>query len=132
MKKSLSQEFLTCIEKTIDGFENEKLLEKDDNRNLGIIYTPKKVVDYIVSNSFRIYFEKFINSHNLVQGDSDLEELFTSLIINQKIKELLTKIIKNIRILDPACGSGRFLISLAEKLYRFYRILDPKLSDLWN
>ncbi len=128
MKKSLGQEFLTYIEKSIESFENEKFLEKNDNRNLGIIYTPKKIVDYIVSNSFRICFEKFIKSHKLVQIDSDLEGLFPSLIKNQKVKERLTKIIKNIRILDPACGSGRFLISLAEKLYQFYRVLDPRLS----
>jgi SAM-dependent methyltransferase len=130
MKKSLEQEFLTYIERYIDRFENQKLIEKDNNRNLGIIYTPKKIVEYIVSNSFRIFFEGFINFHNLIQDNFDLEGIFPSLIKNRKIKERLNKIIRNIRILDPACGSGRFLISLAEKLYQFYKIVAPKLSDL--
>jgi len=129
MKKSLGQELLTYIEKSIENFENEKFLEKNDNRNLGIIYTPEQIVEHIVSNSFRIYFERFINSHNLYQEDSDIERLLLSLIKNQKVRENITKIIKNIRILDPSCGSGRFLIYIAEKLYQFYRILDPELSD---
>lgn len=129
MKKLLNQELLIYIEKRIESFENEKFLEKDDNRNLGIIYTPKQIVDYIVSNSFKIYFENLIKSHKLAQIEFDLEELIHSLIKNQKAKEEFTKIVKNIKILDPACGSGRFLISLAEKLYQFYRVLDPRLSD---
>ncbi|UCD00479.1 MAG: N-6 DNA methylase [Promethearchaeota archaeon] len=130
MKKSLKLEFLPYIERIIDRFENEKLIEKDNNRNLGIIYTPKKIVDYIVSNSFRLFFEGVINFHDLIQHSFDLKGIFPSLIKNQKEKEKLNKNIKKIRILDPACGSGRFLLSLAEKLYQFYRIVEPKLSDL--
>ena len=128
MKESLAQ-LLTNIEKHIERFENEKFLEKNESRNLGIIYTPNQVVDYIVSNIFRIYLEKFIYSKKANKDDFNLEGIFLSIIKNQKVKENLTTTIKNIRILDPSCGSGRFLISIAQKLYQFYRILEPELSD---
>ncbi len=129
MEESLTHKLLTYIETHIENFENKKFLEKDDSRSLGIIYTPKELVDYIVSNIFRIYFEKIINFQNLNDKVKNLEEFVPLKIKNQKVKENLTKIIKYVRILDPSCGSGRFLITIAEKLYQLHRILNPELSD---
>ncbi|MFW9999815.1 MAG: Eco57I restriction-modification methylase domain-containing protein [Candidatus Hodarchaeota archaeon] len=129
MEGSVVKKLLNNIEKRIERFENEKFLEKDKSRNLGIIYTPNQVVDYIVTKIFRIYFEKFVSFNKEIKNGSDLEEVIHTLIKNLKTKENLIKIIKNIRILDPSCGSGRFLVSIAEKLYYIYRMLEPKLSD---
>ncbi|MFX1419584.1 MAG: Eco57I restriction-modification methylase domain-containing protein [Promethearchaeota archaeon] len=129
MEESKTQKLLLHIQNHIDNFEHEKFLEKNENRNHGIIYTPNQIVDYIVSNIFRIYFENFINSEGLIKDSPNLERLFLSIIKSQKIKAELDKKIKNLRILDPSCGSGRFLISIAEQLYKFYRILEPKTSD---
>ncbi|MFX1591472.1 MAG: Eco57I restriction-modification methylase domain-containing protein [Promethearchaeota archaeon] len=121
--------FLNRIEKHIESYEYEKFLKKNEHHNLGIIYTPNQVVDYIVSNLFRIYLEDFKYSEIVNQDDFSIEEIFISIIKNQNLKNKLTKTIKKARILDPSCGSGRFLIAIAEKLYQFYRILVPELSD---
>ncbi|NVM35223.1 MAG: Eco57I restriction-modification methylase domain-containing protein [Candidatus Lokiarchaeota archaeon] len=129
MDESLTQEILNFIENKIERFENEKFLEKGENRNLGIIYTPKEVVDYIVSNIFRIRLEEILNYQNETQRDLNLEGILLSLTKNQKIKGNIAKKIKSIRILDPSCGSGRFLMSIAEKLYQIHRILNPELSE---
>ena len=129
MEDSLIQKLVNYIERYIESFENEKFLEKNKNRNLGIIYTPSKVVDYIISNIFRIYFERYISFNKETKDEPNVKEIFLSAIKNQKTKQNLIKIIKNLRILDPSCGSGRFLISVAEKLYQLYRILEPNLSD---
>ncbi|MBA7638204.1 hypothetical protein ES703_45857 [subsurface metagenome] len=129
MEESLTHKLLTYIEKHIENFENKKFLEKEDSRSLGIIYTPKELVDYIVSNIFRIYFEKIIDFQNLNKNLKNLDGIIPLKIKNQKVKENLIKKIKNIRILDPSCGSGRFLITIAEKLYQLHRILNPELSD---
>ena len=129
MEESLTHKLLTYIEKHIENFENKKFLEKEDSRSLGIIYTPKELVDYIVSNIFRIYFEKIIDFQNLNKNLKNLDGIIPLKIKNQKVKENLIKRIKNIRILDPSCGSGRFLITIAEKLYQLHRILNPELSD---
>ena len=129
MEDSLNQKVVNYIERHIESFENEKFLEKNKNRKLGIIYTPSKVVDYIISNIFRIYFERYISFNKETKDEPNVKEIFLSAIKNQKTKQNLIKIIKNLRILDPSCGSGRFLISVAEKLYQLYRILEPNLSD---
>ncbi|UCC20803.1 MAG: N-6 DNA methylase, partial [Promethearchaeota archaeon] len=129
MEESRTQRLLHRIQNHIDNFESEKYLEKNENQSLGIIYTPNKIVDYIVSNIFRKYLENFINSEGKFKENSDLEGTIRSIIKNQKIKAKLDKKVKNLRILDPSCGSGRFLLSVGEQIYKLYRILEPKTSN---
>ncbi|MFX1366182.1 MAG: class I SAM-dependent DNA methyltransferase [Promethearchaeota archaeon] len=129
MEESFTREMYRLIEQKIESFENEKFLEKDENHNLGIIYTPKQLVDFIVSNIFRIHFEKILNYQNKTKGNLNLEKISYLFNNNQKFNKTFTKIVKNLRILDPSCGSGRFLISIAETLYQIYRIINPELSD---
>lgn len=77
-------------------------LEKSKRKKMGIYYTPTYIVDYIVKNT--------------------LGEIF---------KDTKTEDIKNIRILDPACGSGSFLIKAYDLIElefkkRFNRDLKEK------
>ncbi len=124
METQTVQNFLTSIDRVIENFENEKIDGKDLNRNIGIIYTPKIVVDYIVFNIFRIYFEELIDISKLVENNTYRK----TFIKNKELYSALIKKIHDIRILDPACGSGRFLISVADNLYQLYRLLNTKLS----
>ncbi|MFX0041798.1 MAG: Eco57I restriction-modification methylase domain-containing protein [Candidatus Hodarchaeota archaeon] len=128
MQKQSLQEFLSYAENLVKSFENNRFLKKDVYRNLGIIYTPNQVVDYIVSNVLRLYFEELLNTQNIDQHILNFETLIFNLTKNQDLKKELGKRIKNIKILDPACGSGRFLVSAAEKLYYIYEILNPEKS----
>ena len=129
MEESSILNLINIIEKHVKKFENQKLLEKIDNQNLGIIYTPPEVVDYIVSNIFRMYFKKYITLKNRINVQENLREILIPIVKNQNTKEKLIAIIKNLRILDPSCGSGRFLISIAEKLYSIYLLIEPDFSD---
>lgn len=73
--------------------EGGGLQEKEAKRKeMGIYYTPTYIVDYIVKNTLGEFISKAKNA-------GDLEK---------------------IRILDPACGSGSFLIRAYEELYRAY------------
>ena len=125
METQAVQNILTSIEKIIENFENEKIDGKGFSRNIGIIYTPKKIVDYIISDIFRIYFENLMDFQKLVEDNTYNK----ALIKNKDLYNALIKKIQNIRILDPACGSGRFLISAADKLYNLYRLLNINLSN---
>jgi tRNA1(Val) A37 N6-methylase TrmN6 len=125
----VDQKIISLIEKQIESFENKKLLEKNKNYNLGIIYTPTQVVDYMVSNIIKRYFHEIFNSFNKYPSKFNLEELYNKLKRNPKVTEKFSKTIKNIRILDPSCGSGRFLISIAEKLFQIYKKIEPELTN---
>jgi adenine-specific DNA-methyltransferase len=58
----------------------------------GVYYTPEYIVDYIVKNT-----------------------------VGKLLQELPSKKIAKLRILDPACGSGSFLIRAYEEMLNYYR-----------
>ncbi|MFX0144530.1 MAG: class I SAM-dependent DNA methyltransferase [Candidatus Hodarchaeota archaeon] len=130
MDEKITQELLNVIEKHIEIFEHKKHLEKSKNRNLGIIYTPNHVVDYIVSNIFKLYFQEFFNSLKITQDNVTFPKILNQIIQNHKLKEKLIRKVKSMKILDPSCGSGRFIVSVAEQLYKIYQIIEPELSNL--
>lgn len=79
---------------------NGKNLKK--RKEQGIYYTPKFIVDYIVQNALGPVLDK-------CQSINDL----------QKVK-----------ILDPACGSGSFLVAAMNFLIKKYEEFDTKPSGL--
>lgn len=78
-------------------------------------YTPRWVVKHIVDNTLgRYYLEMY--------PDSPLyEEIEVPLTKKQLIKEREPKMMEEIKVLDPACGSGNFLLYAFELLYKMYR-----------
>ena len=129
MDKLSSQDFLSYLNKVIRDFENEKVNGNTNDRSLGVIYTPKFIVDYIVSNIFKLYFKEIFNFPKTSNTKSIFEILRHFLSKNDYLRNEFIKKLKSIKILDPACGSGRFMISSAEKLYRFYKTLNSGLDD---
>lgn len=80
----------------------------------GIYYTPKYITQYIINNTVEILFNKRIEeiSQNLKSGKY---ENCAHLINN----------FFSIKILDPACGSGSFLIKVL-------RLIWSKYNELFN
>ncbi|MFX1409212.1 MAG: Eco57I restriction-modification methylase domain-containing protein [Promethearchaeota archaeon] len=129
MEKPSLQNIISKAHKLIQKFEKQKFVEKDSIQTLGIIYTPKQVTDYIVANAFKIYIEGLINNEKLSRNKVDPEFLNRFLITNRELRKELIERIENIKVMDPACGSGRFLVSAANKLYEIYRILYSEKNE---
>ena len=134
MKKPSNKTISIFLRRFIEKFENKILNEKVDNQYSGIVYTPSEVADFIVRNLFKIYIEDFlenfgIKSHDIFIEGFNPKALGTFLRKYPKLKKNLTERIKSLKILDPACGSGRFLISTASLLLKIYKILDIGLSE---
>lgn len=116
---------LESIRDIIIDFENEKSDRIESKQDLGIIYTPKIIVEYIVSNIFRIYFADLIEIEKLFENATYRNDIIRhDVLFNSLIRKL-----HNLKILDPACGSGRFLISAAGKLFKLFKLLNSRLSD---
>ena len=134
MKKSSNKTISIFLQRFIEKFENKILNDKEDNQYSGIVYTPSEVADFIVRNIFKIYIEDFldnfgIKSHDIFVEGFNPKALGTILRKHPKLKKKLTERIKSLKILDPACGSGRFLIPTANLLLKLYKILDIGLSE---
>jgi Eco57I restriction-modification methylase len=104
--RSISPEVLGHIfEKTINN-QKEK----------GAYYTPSEVTNYIAENSILRYCIDKVNEKFLTNYSS-IKDLFVS---NEHTKFLYLSIIKNISILDNACGSGAFLLAAQKLLFDIY------------
>jgi adenine-specific DNA-methyltransferase len=91
----------------------------------GSYYTPREIVDYMVEESLKEYFKnKF--------PDIDEQKLEMLLSYSEDIPEFseeerkkLISSIADIKILDPACGSGAFPMGILQKLVHLLQRLDP-------
>jgi hypothetical protein len=89
------------FENSIGDIEELKEDSKGRRKKDGIFYTPDYITDYICKNTIIPYLS-ISGKVNTVEGL--LEEYSTGREI-----EKLDQQLKNIRIVDPACGSGAFL-----------------------
>ena len=102
----------------------ENLLE--DNKDKGAFYTPKEIVSYMCRESLIAYLQtdiedeatkeairQFVTSH-------DINTLGTNDKFHQQVDEAL----KNVKICDPAIGSGAFPMGLLKELFQCRTALE--------
>ncbi len=91
---------------------------KNFRKKKGIFYTPKEITFYICFQSITSYIFQFTNQKAL-EINSDL------------LLQLLNQL-NRIKILDPACGAGVFLIQAAEILLEFQKFILKQLNKPIN
>jgi type I restriction-modification system DNA methylase subunit len=106
------------IDEDIFGKSYEMFLA-ERRKEEGIFYTPASITQYLVNTCLNSVFKPL------------KEELYASIRGNniQKACEIAQRI-KEIKILDPACGSGSFLVKVVRYLFGFYEELVEKLKDI--
>lgn len=82
----------------------------------GAFYTPKSIVEFMCKKSL----SSFLNSIELIQG----KEKF-----NKEEKELLLIKVQRLKVLDPACGSGAYLIGMLNEILKVFQNLENKNED---
>ena len=94
----------------------ENLLE--DNNEKGAYYTPKEVVQYMCQESVSIY----LKSHLDCSYDDGIEQLIKKGIVvpslqDKTVARQINQLIKDIKVCDPAIGSGAFPMGVLNVLY---------------
>lgn len=126
------------LKKSLSGEEYDA--KKSKRKKDGIFYTPKYITKYIVENSIKNWLDD--RRHEL--GEDELPELTEADMKFDVYKKNYTKnykkhiefwekyreAVRNIKIVDPACGSGAFLITAFEYLLNYNKYLDEKIFDL--
>jgi len=104
----------------------------------GAFYTPREIVDYMCRETLRAHLKSVIGV------DSNIEQRLAQLIDGtdrefqdqdhnwrrdwKPYREKLLKALDNLKVLDPACGSGAFPMGMLQLLLKIYERLDPKLN----
>jgi SAM-dependent methyltransferase len=135
----LAHSIIPYFEYFINQFEEEIVKEKGKIQLSGVVYTPSDIANFIIRNLFSIYSKNRINSIENLKDFLDFDDIFQLITDNHELRENLTNDIKNLRILDPSCGSGRFLIcaanfllNLSKKLYPDTKVFDLKHQIIQN
>ncbi len=90
----------------------ENLLE--DNKDKGAFYTPKEIVSYMCRESLIAYLQTGIE-------DETTKEAIRQFVTTHQVQEHLPKntdqLLKDVKICDPAIGSGAFPMGLLKELF---------------
>jgi len=84
----------------------------------GIYYTPKYITQYIVDNTAGKQYDELLRK---IRNNLENE--------NFKECEKLIKKFVSIKVLDPACGSGSFLIKALKTIWNKYKELNNLLNE---
>jgi len=112
---------------SIKAIEKLFLNNYDAYNTEGVYFTSEEIADFIFSKSLLLFLNEKINDLNL----KILDDVFK---IEKSNQERVLRILKNIKICDPACGSGVFLLSAAKIIFNLMNRLNPQIneSDLKN
>ncbi len=128
---ALDPELLGLIfENLLAEIDPNDTISKSARKATGSFYTPRKIIDYMVNESLLLYFTNFLKKY-----DFDTRELKTLVYYekstdNIKFRQLIVQAIDEIKVLDPACGSGAFPMGVLHKLVRILNVVD-KNNHLW-
>ena len=116
-------EHTVAVDPEMLGHIFENLLE--DNKDKGAFYTPKEIVHYMCKESLKT----FLLSKITPNGQSEeAKDVITKIIEHQPLNEeekiyvkekgdVITNSLENVKICDPAIGSGAFPMGLLQEIY---------------
>ena len=92
----------------------------------GSFYTPQEIVNYMVDESLKAYLETKLSESFVKVLNFDKVETLT---ITQKT--ILVQALADVKILDPACGSGAFPMGVLYKMVDMLKNIDPD-NSIWK
>jgi hypothetical protein len=115
--KGIMQYNFRYIDEDVLGKAYETFLA-EVRKEEGVYYTPKYITQYIAENTVGKIFDETLAKIKGCIENGDYE----------KVKELVERFI-SIRVLDPACGSGSFLIKAIRIVVKKYKELIQLIGD---
>ncbi|MDR9786287.1 MAG: BREX-1 system adenine-specific DNA-methyltransferase PglX [Peptococcaceae bacterium MAG4] len=115
--------FLKKKDEVFAGLKNNKKITKENIPAATQLFTPKWIVKYMVENSLgRLWLESHPNEELKAQWKYYLEEAEQEPEVQQRLEELINPNLnpEDIKVLDPAMGSGHILVYAFDVLYEIY------------
>jgi len=128
----------------------ENLLEENLRKGKGTYYTPREIVHYmcqeslinhlvtetktpekkirtLVTRDMGLTKEDVINAQKSHEGKSKAVDKI--LVFWEEEAQALDKILSNIKVVDPACGSGAFLVGMLQEIVKARQVLQMFTDD---
>jgi type I restriction-modification system DNA methylase subunit len=106
------------LQRQATGIKTDKKDAKNKSKRKvqGVYYTPAYITKYILEVSLGEYLER---RRLEVETEDELQSLRAYL-----------QVLQNLKVIDPACGSGAFLIASYEYLFNEYSLINQRIADL--
>ena len=121
---ALDPELLGKVFENLLGAYNPETKETARNQS-GSFYTPREIVNYMVDESLMAY----------LGNDETVRSVFSRDFIYDKSKadeyKSIVERLKNVKVLDPACGSGAFPMGLLNKMVEVIERISPE-EDIYS
>jgi len=111
----------------------ENLLE--DNKDKGAFYTPKEIVHYMCQESLTEYLCTTLQIKDEVAEREAVNQLLKNKIVDDVLKpEIaeLEKALDNVKICDPAIGSGAFPMGLLQEIFSIKELIAYETGKEWK
>ena len=93
----------------------ENLLE--DNKDKGAFYTPKEIVQYMCRESLIAYLQTDTKDDNTKEQIRNFVTTYNIDYLSTDLKRTIDTKLRNVKICDPAIGSGAFPMGLLKELF---------------
>ena len=100
----------------------ERLVTLDERKSSGSYYTPRVIVQFMCREALKGYLGGHDSVIDRVPGAS--EE------VTKREAEALLRKLTQVRIVDPACGSGAYLLGMLHELFDLMGILETRVRKL--
>ena len=106
------------LQRQATGVKTDKKEAKNKSKRKvqGVYYTPAYITKYILEVSLGEYLER---RRLEVETEDELQSLRAYL-----------QVLQNLKVIDPACGSGAFLIASYEYLFNEYSLINQQIVGL--
>ena len=133
IKEDMPLESEVAVDPQMIGYVYESLAnvaeEIYDKNDLGIFYTPRVEVDFMCRRSLVEYLSKNLSEipkeklyrlvFDLLEEKDKTENWFTKENLWRRLEDTLN----NLSVVDPACGSGAFLVGMLNVVSDIYRMV---------
>ncbi|NMJ76777.1 hypothetical protein GLU01_01785 [Nanohaloarchaea archaeon] len=112
-------------------------LDKDSRKEFGIFYTPKEEVYFMVRRSLVEYLDNNTDIlkdkiYRLVFAEGDEEEEEVRKELTAEELEEVKYTLQDMKSVDPACGSGAFLVGIIDVVSEIFKQVEKKRGSNLN
>lgn len=107
----------------------ENLLE--ENKEKGAFYTPKEIVQYMAQESLIQYLQTHLGNHQEITNfirNNDIGDRFAKQNFIRDNAAKIEDLLDNVKICDPAIGSGAFPMGMLVEIFEAKMALDMTLN----
>jgi hypothetical protein len=112
---------MACLS-SIPSIESNFLSVYHNRKKEGAFYTRDSIANFIVTQSLILFLNNYLKKYKI----DTIDDIYK---LNQEGKDKIKNRLLNFNILDPACGTGVFLLSAMKIIVGLLKTLEPD-SDL--